>query len=319
MSKTLLVRGTAGLPEFGQPVVATLGSFDGFHQGHIALLEKVNQIKSGWLKEGLKPTSLVISFHPHPSLVLKKRTELKLISSLRQKLQILSQYNVDFLYMVHFTKEFSLCSAEDFVRDVLVNKLGINTFVIGEDATLGYNRRGNIEVLQKNLEIYGRKLVAVSKVFGEGERISSERIREAIKGGDLKAVRALLGRNYILDSYVVSGVQVGRRIGFPTANIKQNEQIIPADGVYVTKIFFNGKAYQSITNVGNCPTFSNRSHSVETHILTDENLDLYTHRVEVEFLEKIRDEIKFSNIQDLQEQIKADIAFTNAYFKQNQI
>ncbi|MGI6524186.1 MAG: bifunctional riboflavin kinase/FAD synthetase [Bdellovibrionota bacterium] len=314
MVQTLVVRGTTRLPQIGTPVVATIGSFDGLHLGHLALLSRVLEIKNKYCDAGEKATSIAISFHPHPAVVLGKNPHLKLITSLRQRLEILSEYGIDILYMVHFTPAFSRCTALDFINKVLINELNVETLVVGEDAAFGYGREGDVPFLSKKFAELGRSLSVVSQILVDDMRISSERIRGLLRTGAVKDVKPLLGRNFILDSYVVSGEQVGQKIGFPTANLKENEQIVPRDGVYLTQSHFLGETYDSITNIGFCPTFKRELRSVETHFLTDKVLNLYSKRIQVEFLDRLRDEVAFADQEELKRQIKIDLERAKKFF-----
>ena len=296
------------MPPLDSPVVATLGNFDGVHRGHQQLLRRVQEVKRDWVAQGGRATAIAISFHPHPAIVLGRVKELPLISSLRERLEILSSYDIDILYMLHFTEAFAHTPAASFVNDVLFGELTVQHLVVGADAAVGYQREGDVPFLTRMLEEHGRSLEVVQPVMIDGVRIRSERIRGLLRQGRVEEAAVLLGRRFTLDSIVVPGERRGTGLGFPTANLKRNEQLTPADGVYATSTSLRGQVYQSITNVGFRPTFRGAARAVETHLIAYAGEPFYGERIQVEFAARIRDEQRFASVEALQQQIVRDIA-----------
>jgi len=307
MPDTLIVRGTTRLPPLGAPVVATIGNFDGVHLGHQRLLGRVRGIKGCWAAEGSSPSAVAISFHPHPSVVLGRAKKMPLISSLRQRLAILSSFEIDIFYMLHFTKQFARVRAADFVERVLFGELNVQHLVVGPDATVGYRREGDVHFLARAFAAAGRSFETIPPLMIEDLRVSSEHIRSLLREGRVEEAARLLGRSFVLDSLVIQGDRRGSSLGFPTANLKRNEQLLPADGVYVTRTLLCGVQYGSVTSVGRRPTFEGMDRRVETHLLGYGGGDFYNERIEVEFLTRLRDELKFSGVDELRRQIEKDI------------
>lgn len=307
MTRTLIVRGTTRMPRIGAPVVTTIGSFDGVHLGHQRLLRRVQEVKGRWVAEGHRPAAVAVSFHPHPAIVLGRVEELPLISSLRQRVEILSAFDIDILYMVHFTPRFARVRAAEFVERVLLGELKTRHLVVGPDASVGYRREGNVEFLRAAMAAAGCEFESVPTLLVDGVRASSERIRGLLRDGRMREAAAMLGRNFVLDSLVMRGERRGARLGFPTANLKRNEQLLPADGVYASRTLLQGVLYDSITNVGCRPTFAGRARSVETHLFGYGGTEFYGERIEVEFVERLREERAFASAEELRLQISRDV------------
>ena len=286
-----------------------LGNFDGLHIGHMALINTL--IRESRLN-GLY--SIVYTFKKHPENILRKKLITPLLSTEEKKIELLSETSLDCLYFDDFNEDFSRLSPEEFVSQVLVKRLHIKLAVAGYDYRFGYKGQGDIELLKEYGLKYGFRVIVIDAIKCANEAISSTRIRNFIINGELEKAYKLLGRNYSITAEVVSGRRVGNTIGFPTANIHPERfLVLPENGVYITKTLLDGKLYNSMTNVGFNPTFEDvKQKTVETHII-DFNQDIYGKKIEVFFLKKIRNEIKFENVNQLIEQIKKDMGETRKY------
>ncbi|NLF25052.1 MAG: riboflavin biosynthesis protein RibF [Deltaproteobacteria bacterium] len=306
--KTLLARDPSRLPRFEAPVIVAIGNFDGLHRGHQALLSQMALLAGRTDSARRSGTLVLVSFHPHPAMVLGRAETIPLITSLRQKLELLGRAGVDCLYEMRFTKELAAKSAEQFLSSVLLDQLRANTLVAGPDITLGCNRVANAAFISDFLSSRGCRLIIVPFVGEPGAKIGSRRIRELIGRGELSGLSSLLGRPYILQARVVRGDGRGGKIlGFPTANLGPTSQILPAIGVYAGFAQVDGKRYEAVIDVGVRPTFGRGPVTVETHLLDYNGLDLYGKRIQVAFLEKIRNELTFKDISALQRQIGSDV------------
>lgn len=275
------------------PVCAALGNFDGIHLGHQKILDRVRTLK------GTGGTAILVSFYPHPTVVLGALPALPSITTLHQKTAILSSFDFDFLYLIHFTKTFSKVPAKQFMDSVLLKTLQLDHLVIGPDATIGHGREGTVPFIQNYLKERGKNVEVVPFIDLDGKRIGSKAIRECLRDGRLGEANKLLGRNYILEARVVKGDSRGRGLGFPTANLKSTNQRLPKEGIYATLAHVEGKIYPSATSVGKRPTFGGVETVVETHLLSYNKGSLYGKHLEVEFIEWIRDEQKFETVEAL--------------------
>lgn len=300
--RTRLLRYPTGLARQAGPVVAALGSFDGLHLGHQELIRRLHDWGQG------QETSVLISFYPHPSKVLRGLSVPSAMTTLRQRREILSRLRVDCFYLVHFTKALSRLSAEDFLETYIIRTLGVDHLVLGPDARVGFERKGTPEFILDFMQRRGRSAEVVPFLEAEGERISSRRIRDEILAGRVSEAATLLGRRYVLDTHVVRGDQRGRQLGFPTANLRLHDQVVPGNGVYATESLVRERRYPSVTNIGVRPTFNGTNITVETHLLDYKEGEFYQDRIQVEFVKKIRDEQKFSSLDLLKSQIEKDIA-----------
>ncbi len=280
----------------------TIGNFDGVHCGHQKLFGSV--VKKARAVQG---TSVAITFDPHPLQVLLP-DGIKLISTIEQKIELIEMAGIDVLLIIPFTKEFAATTAEEFVEDLLVKKLGVKELVVGYDYAFGKGRSGNIDFLKKQGEVYGFPVTVVEAYYIGEELVSSTRIRALLKDGKMEHAKVLLGRNYQIRGTVQVGKQRGGKvIGFPTANLKFNEEdLVPHHGVYVTQVISNGNCYGGILNIGYNPTFGEEQLVAETHIFNfDENI--YGKPIKVNLLKFMRSERKFSGAAELAEQIKKDV------------
>jgi riboflavin kinase/FMN adenylyltransferase len=295
--------------EFTKATGIGLGNFDGLHIAHMAL---VNTLISECKQSGLE--SILYTFSKHPENIIRKKLFTPLITSEKKKLSLLSLTQLDYTYLEEFDESFSRMSPEAFVRDVLVNKLRMKLAVTGFDYRFGYKGQGDVAYLRELGRKYKFRVVTIPAIKIDDDIVSSTLIRKHVKKGDMASAFKLLGRNYSITGVVEKGKRIGNTLGFPTANIYPEEYLlIPVDGVYVTRTIINGKIYNSITNIGNNPTFEDQKKSIETYIL-DYNEDIYGEGIEVLFLKKIRGEKKFSGVDELVEQIKKDIECAKEYF-----
>ena len=285
--------------------VITIGNFDGVHIGHQALFHEV--IEKAAAIDG---TSVAMTFEPHPMRVLRQNNHPPLITLYEQKAELIEHTGIDVLICVPFTLEFAALSAERFIKNLLVQKIGMQAIVVGEDYSFGKNREGNIEMLRSYAQQYGFEVIVagwVRSARAMQDRISSTRIRELIIDGLMEQAEKMLGRSYQIRGRVVTGRDRGGKVlGIPTANINLNDELCPKTGIYAVTVEFNGEKYKGVANIGYSPTFDDHQFTVEVHIL-DFSDNIYGKKIRVNFVKRIRDEKKFSSISDLIDQIKLDI------------
>jgi riboflavin kinase/FMN adenylyltransferase len=285
-----------------KPVV-TVGSFDGLHLGHLKILEKVQELVGK-----TNSTSFVVTFEPHPRSVIAKDFDLRILTSLEEKKKIFETAGIENLMVVNFTKEFSQLTSDEFIKKFIVEKIRASHMVIGYDHKFGRDRLGNEQKLRDVGKLYNFDITAVPPEMFYNEIISSTRIRNSLFEGDVEKAEILLGRNYSISGIVVKGMQRGRLLGFPTANIQLHEpkKAIPKNGVYVVKCFLENEQYFGIMNVGFRPTFENIHELViEVHILNF-NRDIYGVSLSVEVFKRLRDEKRFESKEALVHQIEND-------------
>lgn len=286
-----------------------LGNFDGLHIGHMAL---INTLIRECKLNGL--SSIVYTFRRHPENILRKKLITPLLLTEQKKIELLGETALDNLYFDDFTEKFSRLSPEEFVKNILVDRLKIKLAVAGYDYHFGFQGQGDIALLKELGKKYDFKVIVIPAIKCDNEVISSTKIRQSVIKGNLEIAYKLLGRHYSITAEVVSGRRIGNTIGFPTANIHpEGYLVLPQNGVYITKTLLDGRLFNSMTNVGFNPTFEDvKEITVETHII-DFNQDIYGKKIEVFFLKKIRDEKKFETVQDLIEQIARDMKETREY------
>ncbi|MEK6568591.1 MAG: bifunctional riboflavin kinase/FAD synthetase [Candidatus Omnitrophota bacterium] len=275
--------------------VVLIGVFDGLHRGHRYLIRKAVSVS-----RALNKKSVCVTFHPHP----KKQP---CLISLTHRLRLIEALGVDYCLVIKFNRKFSLVTAEDFVKDILVKFFHPEFIFIGENFRFGYQARGTVEVLKALSETFGFKVRAIKELSAEDKKISSRIIRHLIKSGELKEAQKLLGRRVSVLGTVISGAKRGRGLGYPTANINPHHEVLPASGVYAVKIFYREKEYRGICNIGTRPTFDNPedNQTIEAHLFNFKK-DIYGQDLEIQFIRKIRDEKKFPGYSSLVEQIKKD-------------
>ncbi len=283
--------------------VASIGNYDGMHLGHQKILKRVCSRAAT-----MNLPSLLIIFEPLPmEYFLKENTNPRLMT-LREKLVILQNFAIDFVLCLRFNAELANLTATQFVKDILLNSLNVRYIVIGDDFAFGSNRTGGYTILKKYIETEKIALVQV-----DDTKVSSSHIRQALAIGDLETAERLLGRPYSMSGRVAYGNQLGYRIGFPTANIYLRHKVLPIRGVYIARIKgLNTKPVIGVVNVGNRPTINGTRNVLEVHLL-DFNKDIYGTRIEVQFIKKLRDEIKFASLDLLKEQIEKDVNQAKQY------
>lgn len=294
-----------GIQEFQklENAVVTSGTFDGVHLGHQKILKRLKEVAD---QNGGE--SVVITFYPHPrSVIASEAQTVKLLSTLEEKIALLEQNGVNHLLIIPFTREFSELTSEEFIQKILIDSIGTKKLVIGYDHRFGRNREGGFEYLEKNAGKYGFKIEEISRQDIENVGVSSSKIRKALSEGDVRTAEHFLGRKYAISGLVVKGKQLGRTIGFPTANVQVREiaKLIPADGVYAVKVIYNEQSFGGMLNIGNRPTVDGTFQTIEVNIF-DFNQDIYGENLTIEFVQKVRNEQKFNGLEALKEQINRD-------------
>ena len=285
--------------------VVTIGTFDGIHLGHqkvIARLKEIAKKRNG--------ESVIFTFYPHPRLVTSaSETNLRLLTTLEEKSALFEKFGIDHLVVYPFNKDFAELTYTEFVKQILVEKINTHCLVIGYDHKFGKNREGGFEYLKKCAEKFNFEIEKLDALLVDEENVSSTKIREALQNGNIKKANYYLGYNFKLCGTVVSGKQMGRKLGFPTANIETSDKhkIIPGYGVYAVKVTLNNKFYNGMLNIGTRPTFNKNAdnRSIEVNIF-DFADDIYEQEITIVFTDKIRDEQKFSGVEMLVEQLKKD-------------
>ena len=289
------------LPKLAAPVL-TIGNFDGVHLGHRALFSLVRSRAAA-----IGGTSMVMTFWPHPLRVLSGKQGPPLITMLEQKLELIHESGIDAVLCLRFTPELAAMEPDDFVRLILVERIGIREIVIGYDYTFGRKARGNRELLQRMGQDYGFTVHTVSAQPGpDGVTASSTHVRELVMEGRVEDVPVILGRPYRIEGLVVRGRdRGGKLLGFPTANLKLVDELVPRNGVYAVRVHLGPRVIPGVANIGHNPTFNDTGLSIEVHCF-DFHEDIYGQSVRVDFMARIRDEKKFSGPEELTGQIRAD-------------
>jgi len=290
--------------------VITIGNFDGVHLGHQALFSQVTKKASA-----LDGTSVAMTFEPHPIRLLKQNGLPPLITLYEQKVELISRTGIDVLICVPFTLEFASISALEFVEDLLVKQIGTKAIIVGQDYTFGKNREGNLDLLKNYGKRLGFEVITVDWIRTrdtQGKRTSSTRIRVLVMEGRVAEARKLLGRYYQIRGTVAAGRNRGARLlGFPTANIILQDELCPKTGVYAVTVEVMNQKYKGVANIGYSPTFDDHVFTVEVFILNFEE-NIYEQKIRVNFIERIRDEARFSNLPELSHQIHADVTKARA-------
>ena len=299
---------TEALSTCTAPLHLALGVFDGVHVGHRAVIEAARQ-----QVESHGGNCVVVTFDPHPIRVLApERAPRQLLASLDHKARLLEKIHVDALLALPFTREFAQISATDFIES-LVRHQHVTTIAVGEDWRFGKGREGDVSFLRRIGEKLGFQVIALPPVMHQGERISSTRIRQSIRDGAMANATEMLGRPYGIEGLVVKGQQLGRTLGFPTANIALGEEQLPPDGVWAVRGHGDGHAWQGVANLGNRPTVDGLTRVFEVHLF-DHDSDLYGKMLEVEFVKHLRPEQKFPSLDALREQITKDVTDAREVF-----
>lgn len=275
-----------------EKIICALGVFDGVHLGHQKILEEVIKLAS---KE--KAKSIVITFETHPKKIISPDSSPSLLTTTEEKIKLIKKFKIDKVIVINFTESFSKITPEDFIKRFLVEKFKINFVVVGKNYFFGRNKKGDINLLKNFASKYGFIVKAIGYIKLNGITISSSKIRKALENGDIESANKMLGRNYEIEGIVTKGENIGRTIGFPTANIKPFHEAIPGSGVYAVRIKVESKIYRGMCNIG--------FKGIEAHIF-DFKKNIYCRRIRIEFLKKIRNEKNFSNKDELLTQIKKD-------------
>lgn len=296
-----------------KPTVVTLGTFDGVHVGHKTIIDRLITVA-----EQKNEESVILTFHPHPRIVLQKGSNIKLLTVLEEKKELLHKTGIDHLIIEPFTEAFSRLTAVDFVRDILVNKLHLNTLVIGYDHHFGRNREGNFEQLEELSKLYGFDVIEIPAKDIKNIAVSSTKIRNALNEGNIVKANNYLGYNYLLTGEIIHGKGLGQQYNYPTVNIKidYKGKLIPKAGVYIVKTNIDKKTVFGIMNIGFRPTIDGKQQTIEVHLL-DFNGNLYGKIIQVAVLYRLRDEQKFKNLETLFSQIKNDEAKARELLQQN--
>ncbi|MDJ1485363.1 bifunctional riboflavin kinase/FAD synthetase [Cytophagaceae bacterium YF14B1] len=282
--------------------IVTSGTFDGVHLGHQKILTRLREIAQTTSGE-----SVVITYWPHPRTVVSEATDLHLLSTIEEKIELLQLQGVQHLLIIPFTRDFSELTSEQFIRQILVDKIGTQKLVIGYDHRFGRNREGSFEHLSQNASLYGFEVEEIPRQDVDHVGVSSSKIRQALLEGNVHIAAEYLGRAYSLTGVVVKGNQLGRTIGYPTANIHVSEsyKLIPADGVYAVQVQVNDKIHGGMMNIGMRPTIHGTHRTAEVNIFNFDE-DIYGTDITVSFIEKIRNEQKFNGLDALKAQLLQD-------------
>ena len=280
-----------------------LGSFDGIHKGHLAIINKSIE-----LSKNNDSLSMIYTFKNHPRTFINKEEAPKLISTLSEKIKILEGLKVDLSSFVEFDKKFMKLEPEEFI-DNLIKNYNVKGIVVGFNYRFGHKNKGDVRLLKELCNLKGIELCVIEPFTYKSEVVSSTRIRKALSEGKLEDANNMLGRYFSLSGEIVSGKKIGRTIDFPTANLKNDEKrILPKIGVYYTNVGIDKKIYKGITSVGNNPTVNGKNITVETHILNFDE-DIYGKNIKLYFISKIRNEKKFNSLEELKEQLIKDKNF----------
>ena len=291
-----------GLDSFNKikNAVITTGTFDGLHRGHVHILDELT-------KKNSSQESVLITFFPHPRQVLFPDQTIKFINTFDEKIELISNYKVDYLIIQEFSLEFSRTSSLEYIRDILKNKIGLKKLIVGHDHHFGRNREASIKQVSEYAELYDFEIHEVPPLKLNGIVVSSTKIRNALEIGNVELANNLLGYEFHFEGEVVYGKGVGRSLGFPTANIivRNKNKIIPGNGVYAVNVDFENKKYKGMLNIGFNPTFDEKKLSIELNIFDFQSI-IYEKQIKVFFNKKIRDEKKFNSPEELKSQLKKD-------------
>ena len=283
--------------------VVTIGTFDGVHAGHQVIIKKlIAEAKK------INGESVILTFFPHPRMVLyPDNHELRLLNTISERIEMLAKTGVDHLIIYPFSIEFSRLSATEFVRDILVKQLKVAKLIIGFDHHFGRNREGSFEQLDELSPLFGFEVEEIPAQEIQKINISSTKIRHSLLCGEINAANQFLGYNYFIEGKVVEGNKMGRKLGFPTANLKVDEwyKLIPANGVYAVKVIVNKDSYFGMLNIGARPTINGTAVTIEVNIFNFDE-DIYNNNIRIEFFERIRDERKFDELAALKIQLQKD-------------
>ena len=301
-----IIYGLENLSSLTSKTLLTIGIFDGVHLGHQKILSS--------LRERAKENnliSMVLTFSEHPDKLLHKKPIL-LIQTLNQRLETIEKFGIDKTIIINFTKHIYSMTPREFVKKILVDKLKIEEIFIGENFRFGRDRKGDINILKKMSKSFGFKVNSFPLIEKNGKKVSSSIIRKLLLEGKVEEAGLFLGRYYSIEGEVIKGHSRGKDLGIPTANISTENEILPP-GVFITSTKLDNRFYQSITNIGFCPTFGQKSLNIEVHLFNF-NKDIYGKRLKIYFLKKIREEMKFNSPNELVRQIHSDFQVAKNFF-----
>jgi riboflavin kinase / FMN adenylyltransferase len=283
--------------------VVTIGTFDGVHIGHRKIISGIKEIA-----DSIGGETVILTFFPHPRMILQPEDEsLKLITTIAEKAELMEELGVDHLIITPFSRDFSNQTAESYIRDVLVNKIGTKKIVIGYDHRFGKDRQGGLEDLQRLGPVYGFDVVEIPEQDINEVAISSTRIRNALLNGEIELANSFLGYPFFITGTVIRGDQIGRQLGYPTANIVVEEKykLIPADGIFAVTVTVAGNQYKGMAYIGSRPTVNGLTRNIEVNIF-DFDQDIYNQAIRMEFLHYVRGDIKFASLDELKVQLAKD-------------
>ncbi len=301
-----IIKNAADFPSLPKKTSVAIGNFDGVHLGHQKILRALTE---GAETKDLLP--IVLTFSPHPKKVVGKG-QLYLLQSLDQRLREIRRFPIHEVFLLHFNRQLANMSAQGFLEKIVLTPLKAQEIIVGENFCFGRNREGCTDMLIKLADRLGFEVCSIPPVRVGGTIVSSSNIRMLLWEGKIEQAAALLGRFYEIEGEVITGKSRGKTLGFPTANIRTSNEITP-EGVFISQVFFDGKSYPSLTNVGTCPTFHQKDRNIETYILHFDT-NLYGKEINIRFLKKVRDEIRFDSPAALSDQIQRDIQVAEAYF-----
>ncbi len=282
------------------PSIVTIGTFDGMHKGHISLLTEMIKLANDLIP-------IVISFNRSPKDVINKKDS-KMILQLTDKKRMIEEIGIDKLITINFNSEIQELDCKDFIK-ILKDSLNMEVLTLGEGTLLGKDRKGYKNGLVETLNDFGVRLIPISNKKDKENKISSSQIKRSISKGNITKANSLLGRNFFINGKVIEGKKIGSKLGYPTANIQYNDDlIIPKDGIYKTETYVNGNTYLSATSIGNNPTFDGSEKTIETFII-DFKEDIYNKYIKVSFLKFIRDQKRFNDVESLKKHMSDDINY----------
>ncbi len=283
--------------------VVTIGTFDGVHIGHRKIISGIKEIA-----DSIDGETVILTFFPHPRMILQPEDEsLKLITTIAEKAELMEELGVDHLIITPFSRDFSNQTAESYIRDVLVNKIGTKKIVIGYDHRFGKDRQGGLEDLQRLGPVYGFDVIEIPEQDINEVAISSTRIRNALLNGEIELANSFLGYPFFITGTVIRDDQIGRQLGYPTANIVVEEKykLIPADGIFAVTVTVAGNQYKGMAYIGSRPTVNGLTRNIEVNIF-DFDQDIYNQAIRMEFLHYVRGDIKFASLDELKVQLAKD-------------
>ena len=284
-----------------KPLIVTIGNFDGVHKGHQKVLRAVKD-----RAERLRLPSVVYTFEPHPLKIVAPHKSPLLLTTLKEKTELIKASGIDYLILARFTKEFASQHPGEFVEDALVKQLKAKEVWVGHDYAFGKGRTGTIEYLKELGKKFGFKVSVIPARKKRGIVISSSKIREYIRHGKVRDAAGFLGRPYAVSGKVVKGRNIGRHLGFPTANIEIHNELLPKDGIYAVRVMLGNKIYKGAVNIGIAPTFHTNKRAVEVYIINFKQ-NIYGKKLKIEFIQRLRGEKTFKSAAGLAIQIKRDV------------